>query len=362
MKRILIATPDFPPAAGGIQVLMARLAERISKYRVTVLTIEQDGAARFDATLPYGVIRIPIAGPHRISIAGLNAAIPLVTAKTSPSAIVSGHVVCGPGALVARKAFRTPVLSYVYAMELAVRRQLASIVLPRVDQTIAISEHSLRLAERCGANSSRLSLIHPGVDPPPQASGALGAEPIVLTIARLTNRYKGFDVMLRAMPLVLARVPAARWVVIGDGPLRAELEVNAASLALDGHVVFAGGVSDTERDAWLQQAQVFAMPSRVVAGGAGEGFGIAYLEAGRFGVPSVAGRDGGAVEAVLDGVTGMVVDPRDHVAVADAIASLLLDDERRRRYGRAARDHASRLSWERMARRVEGTIDAVLTR
>jgi glycosyltransferase involved in cell wall biosynthesis len=83
--------------------------------------------------------------------------------------------------------------------------------------------------------------------------------------------------MLEALTRVRARVPDVVWAVLGDGSLRREYERLAQKHRLDGQVQFLGSVSDAERDAWLDRARVFVMPSRVPEGGGGEGFGIAYM-------------------------------------------------------------------------------------
>ncbi len=169
--------------------------------------------------------------------------------------------------------------------------------------------------------------------------------------------------MLEALPAIRARVPGVRWVVVGDGPLRAELEARAARLGIRDIVTFAGAVSDAERDAWLDRAHVFAMPSRLPPGGAGgEGFGIVYLEAGAHGLPVVAGAAAGAVDAVLDGETGLLVAPNDPAAVAGAIADLLLDRDRARRLGEAGARRAAQLSWPRMVARVEDVLLEAIAR
>jgi glycosyltransferase involved in cell wall biosynthesis len=96
------------------------------------------------------------------------------------------------------------------------------------------------------------------------------------------------------------------------------------------------------------------MPSRLRPGGSGgEGFGIVYLEAGAHGLPCVGGNVAGALDAVVDGETGELVDPRDHLAVAEAVSGLLLDSERARRMGEAAARHAAELAWPAVGERVE---------
>jgi len=353
--RILIATPDFPPAPGGIQVLIDQLARHLEAHETVVLTLRQPGDHAFDRNLSYRVVRVPAPG-RRPAVLALNGALPFVAARMRAEAVISGHIVCAPGALIARRRLGVPVLQYVYAMELTARGKLAAAVLPRVDRTIAISEYARGLAEARGARPELTRTVKPGVDePPPVLVGARNQ--LIVTVARLQDRYKGFDVMLRALPLILARVPEAQWVILGDGPLHPELLATANRAGIGSRVRFLGQTSNRVRDEWLARARVFAMPSRVPPGGAGEGFGIVFLEAGRFGVPAVSGAEGGAAEAVLDGVSGTLVDPRDHLAVADAISDLLTDDELQRRYGAAARSRAAELSWEQMARGVETMLE-----
>jgi phosphatidylinositol alpha-1,6-mannosyltransferase len=210
-----------------------------------------------------------------------------------------------------------------------------------------------------GANPARVALINPGVDLPAVASieREQRGPPTLLTISRLEDRYKGHDVVLRALPLVRLHVPDVRWRVIGDGPLRPTLEERARTMGLGDSVQFLGLVSDEVRDRELAGANVFCMVSRIPADGfAGEGFGIVYLEANAFGLPVVAGATGGAVDAVVPGETGLLVDPEDHVAVADAVVALLLDRDLANRLGRGGRARAERLTWEATARSVEGEL------
>ena len=147
------------------------------------------------------------------------------------------------------------------------------------------------------------------------------------------------------------------WVVLGDGTLRPGIEALARSYGVASSICFEGTVSDEQRNAWLRRTHVLAMPSRLTAGGfAGEGFGIAYLEAGAYGKPVVAGNVGGALDAVLDGQTGLLVDPLDEVAVAEAIATLLLDPELARRLGTAGRRRAQEFAWPAIIERLQDTL------
>lgn len=355
--RVLVTTPDFPPQTGGIQLLVAQLVRHLEPLDVSVVTLDDRDAATTDRELGWTVHRVGRSGDHRLSVARLNAATIAQAARTRPDALVSAHIVTGMGALAAGRMLRVPTVQYTHAKELGTRGGLARRVLRHADAIIAVSSHTARGACECGARPERVHVVHPGVDAPENGAAPAAREPIILTVARLEDRYKGFDVLMRAMPLILARVPEARWVVVGDGPLREELEATAVRWNLDAHIEFAGPVTDGQRDALLARASLFAMPSRTPARiVGGEGFGIVYLEAARFGLPAIAGDAGGAVDAVLDGVTGLLVDPRDHVAVADAAVDLLLDPLLAGRLGAAGRARAAELSWSRMGREVRAIL------
>ncbi len=141
-----------------------------------------------------------------------------------------------------------------------------------------------------------------------------GRRPVIATVARLEPR-KGVDAVIRAMPDVLARHPGCIYAIAGGGEDRERLEQLAADLNVRQAVLFLGRVTSAEKAALLAMADVFAMPVRR-EGRSVEGFGISYSEAGWFGVPALAGRDGGAGDAVLDGETGLLCDgasqSRDH--------------------------------------------------
>ena len=220
----------------------------------------------------------------------LNASAVWQALRHRPQVILSCHVVMAPAAALIRRTLRVPVAQYLHGYELTARPRLTSFAVRHADANIAVSRFTRDLAIAAGAAPDRVHVIPNGVDPP-EASLDAQRDPVptVLTVGRLHRHYKGHDVMLRALPLIAARVPGVRWVVVGDGPLRAELESLAATDGLHDRVLFAGQVSDAERDAWFRRAQVFAMPARTPASGAGEGFGIVFLEANAYGLPVVAG-------------------------------------------------------------------------
>jgi phosphatidylinositol alpha-1,6-mannosyltransferase len=356
--RLLLLTPDFPPARGGIQLLSHRLATGIAGFDVEVVTLDAPGAAAFDASGSLRVRRVRTeerAGATRN--VPLNAAALARAQRHRPEVVLSMHMVVSPAAAAVRRLLGARTVQYFYAKEIGARPSLARFAVKHADTVIAISAYSAALVRAVGASPEHLTLIPPGVDLPEQTAPLPCERPTFLTIARLEDRYKGHDVLLRALPLIRAKVPDARWVVIGDGPLRSGLEDLADSLGVADAVQFLGAVSDEERNIWLRRAHALAMPSRLPAGGfAGEGFGIVYLEAGAYGKPVLAANVAGALDAVRDGETGLLVDPTDQLAVAEAMTRLLLDAELARRLGRAGAEWAQSFAWPRICERVAAVL------
>jgi phosphatidylinositol alpha-1,6-mannosyltransferase len=364
--RTLVLTPDFPPTPGGIQLLVHRVVSQASGLRCRVVTLDAAGADVFDGDCGVEVRRMrALPAPRSASVLALNGAALAEAASFRPEVVLSAHLVMSPAAAAIRRLLRVPVVQYFYGMEIGERPKLARFAARNAHASIAISEYTRSLILAAGGPEERIRLIHPGVDLPGGRAATERAErPTVLTVSRMEERYKGHDVMVRAMSIVAARVPDAQWVVIGDGPLRPAIAEQARAAGLGAETVrFLGSVGHEERDAWLDRAHVFAMPSRLPAGGlAGEGFGIVYLEANAHGCPAVAGNVGGATDAVLDGRTGLLVDPEDHIAVGEALVELLEDASRRREMGAAGARHAAALAWPRVAEQVGALIAETASR
>lgn len=353
--RLLILTPDYPPAPGGIQLVSERVAVGIDAFQTRVLTLAQPGARWYDGTRDIDIRRVGArALPHAAQLAVLNARAVGEALRFKPHVTLSMHVVTSPAAIAIKRALGVPVAQYFHGEEIGARPQLAALAAAQSDVAIAVSRYTADLVRARSAASAYMTIIPNGVWAPADATPEAAERPTFLTVARIQERYKGHDVLVRALALVRAKVPDVQWVVLGDGSLRGEIEVLARSYGVADSIRFLGAVSDEQRDAWLRRTHLLAMPSRLPAGGfGGEGFGIAYLEAGAYGKPVVAGNVGGALDAVLDGVTGLLVDPLDQLVVAEAIVRLLRDPELARRLGAAGRLHAQEHAWPTIIARLE---------
>ncbi|MGA2284813.1 MAG: glycosyltransferase [Dehalococcoidia bacterium] len=177
--------------------------------------------------------------------------------------------------------------------------------------------------------------------------GDLGDSFVIGSVGRLSPE-KGLKYLLEAMATVIREEPRARLLLAGDGPERAALGRLTSRLGLADRVEFAGEVAHERVPDMLARMDVFAMPSTW------EGFGVAALEAEAMELPVVASNVHGIPDVVEDGVSGILVPPKDVDALSRALLRLLRDGEERRRMGRAGRELvACRYSWTDSTRRME---------
>jgi len=212
--------------------------------------------------------------------------------------------------------------------------------------------------------SSKVRVIYNGIDPSlfeiPADLGlraSLGFRKGVKVIGVIANliHYKGHRFLLQACPEVKAKCPDVRFLLIGDGLLRGELETMAEELGVREEVIFLGSRNDIP--ALLSIIDVFVLPSLE------EGFSNAILEAMAAGKPVVATRVGGVPEAVIHGKTGLLVPPKDPQALADAIIGILSDPQQAEEMGKAGRERVKKeFSLDRMIREMERLYEELLTR
>jgi phosphatidylinositol alpha-1,6-mannosyltransferase len=364
VTRTLVVTNDFPPRQGGIQTFVAALLARRPPDSVVVLASDSPGSAAYDAALPYPVVRrpTPMLLPTR---ATARASVDLAGRYGCDSAFFGAAAPLGLIAPALRTAGIGHLVGATHGHEtgwvaLPGSRQLLQRIASHLDVLTYISEYTRGRLEPALGGRTTLAQLSPGVDVErftPDADGAavrrqygLGSAPVVVCVSRLVAR-KGQDVLVAGWPRVLDRHPDARLLLVGGGPAEASLRRAVSRLGLERSVVLTGPVAPDRLPAHYAAGDVFAMPCRTRRAGLDvEGLGMVFLEAAACGRPVVAGTSGGAPEAVQDGVTGHVVDPRSTDAVASAIAGLLDDPAKARAMGAAGRAWVEqRWSWATIA-------------
>ncbi len=366
MARHLLVTNDFPPKTGGIQIYLYELWRRLEDGRSTVLTANsREDATAFDSSSGLVVERIEASTLFLPSFRAYRA-IESAIERHRPELVLLDPA--WPLGLVGPWLSR-PYGVVLHGAEVTVPRRLPLVatslryVLRHAKVAICAGSFPEGEARRCAAEYlCPVVQVPPGVDPlrfrPLAAEDRVGVRRsmgfgpddfLVASYSRLVPR-KGMDTLIRASALLAASHPHLRVVVGGEGRDRPRLERLAARVTAP--VTFLGRVADEALPGWIGACDLMVMDCRSRwLGLEQEGFGIVFLEAAACQLAQVAGRSGGSVDAVLDGVTGLVVaNPRSVRELAAAINDLILDGDRRARFAGNARELAVfNFSWDRLA-------------
>jgi phosphatidyl-myo-inositol dimannoside synthase len=373
VARHLLVTNDFPPKIGGIQSYLWELWRRLPPDEVVVHTTPHRDAERFDAAQKFPIIRAPEPAllPQPLLVRRVNQ---LAREYEADFVVIDPAV---PAGLIG------PHLDFPYAVvlhgaEVTIpgrvpgTRTLLTRVLDGAIGVIAAGGYPAAEAERTAGHPLPTTIVPPGVDTDRieplddtsrraarQRLGVPVDAPLVVSVSRLVPR-KGMDTLIRAAARLKRARPDLTVAIAGKGRDRKRLDRLVAEL--DAPVRLLGRIPDADLTDLYGCADVFAMMCRTRWGGLEqEGFGIVFLEAAAAGVPQVAGRSGGAHEAVVHGETGLIVDDPESVTdTAAAIEEILTDDRVRRRMGSAARRRAeSEFSYEVLASRLHAAIAAM---
>jgi phosphatidyl-myo-inositol dimannoside synthase len=387
-KRCLVVANTFPPVHGGSAVVYDSLA-RFGHGRVSVLAPREDYRfgwpirfwREYDRAAPFRVHRIHLLRtglleeapslPHRIIAAlrdvtiriGLLRAIRRIARTEDIGVVCIGELVAsGWLAAISRRLFGLRSIIYVHGEEISSRmpydvdgRRRHS-ALAEADAIVAVSRFTrVALETTMGVPPEKITLISNGVDlqrfvrrerrPDLMARYGLVGRRVLLTVGRLYAR-KGMDRVIESLPAVLRVLPDVRYLLVGDGMYRAMLEQLADAHGVRDAVVFAGAVPDAELIDHYALADAFIMANREMPDGDTEGFGLVFLEANACGIPVIAGKAGGSVDAVTDEANGLVVNGDRPEQIAAAILRLFQDDALRERLVQTGTEVAARAGWD----------------
>ncbi len=366
----LLVTNDFPPKIGGIQTLLWELWRRLDPSSFAVLTTPHNGADQWDAQQPFRIERTrePVLLPHPGLVRHVNRLAAEIDADTVvldpalPLGLIGPHLDRPYSVLLHGAEVTVP--GRLPGSNLAIRHVLRGAV-----RVLAFGGYPAREAERaagrplpltvvpCGIDSGRFRPLDDGERRQVRERYGLHDGPLVLSLSRLVPR-KGMDVLIDAGARLADRVPDLQVAIGGSGRDRKRLEKRAADRRAP--VTFLGRVPEHDLASVYGAADVYAMLCRNRWRGLEqEGFGIVFLEAAAAGVPQIAGNSGGAAEAVVDGVTGLVVDdPLDVTAVEKAVGRLLDDESLRADMAATGRRRAiEEFDYDRLAPRLAAAIE-----
>lgn len=344
MKRTLLVTIDFPPMVGGVSNYWANLCRELPQDDLVVLAPEFDGSIDFDIQQNYLIYRKELISKLKWfwpKWLPLFFSVLKIVKQEKIQRIIVGHLLpTGTVALILKKILRIPYVVSVHGLDVAYtqashrKKHLAKKIVDNAERVISNSVFTKKLLQQYGlCDEDKVELVYPCAnikstnvpekirDNLIKGNNLLGKK-VILTVGRLIER-KGQDKILEALPQVLLSCPDAFYISVGHGPKKESLIEIAEKLGVSDNVCFYYDVMDYELPAFYTLADVFVMPCRELDDGDIEGFGIVFLEAGMFCKPVIAGRSGGAVEAVEHGNNGLLVDPININEIAQAIITLL---------------------------------------
>lgn len=378
MKRTMLVTLDFPPMVGGVASYWANLSRLMPSDNFFVLAEESDSSLDLDVNQSFLIYRRSLLSHRRWLWPKW---LPLfwemfrLARHLRIQKFIVAHVLpTGTAALILKKILRLPYVVSIHGLDIAWaqknqrKKWLAKLIFRNAEAVIVNSDFTRRELYRLGAVAAdKVHLVYPC----PNVSAAtatvsrveflkkynLENKKFILTVGRLIER-KGQEKVIEALPRVLSAAPDAVYLIVGQGPKLGELREKVKERKLDRQVKFFSDILDSELPAFYQNAALFVMPSRQLENGDVEGFGIVYLEANFYGLPVIAGRSGGAAEAVEQGVNGLLVDPANVNDIAQAIISLLTNENRARELGeRGRRRVMERFTWPEQARKLMRAIE-----
>ena len=354
-KKVLLVTNDLGPRAGGIETFILGLLEGLPKNSLLIYTSSQKGHAPFDAQLleKFGatVIRdrakillptpritrkaVGILKQYEIQNVWFGAAAPLgLMASQLRNGGASNIVALSHG-------------HEVWWAKIPILKQILRKIIKDVDKLGYLGAFTKNEISKATTEVNKLVQIAPGIDTnyfqPKKPNPALIAKyqlegrRVIVCVARLVHR-KGQDQLIKALPSILEKFPDAILLIVGQGPIEQMLRNSARQLGITHKVIFTGRVPHGDLADYICLGEVFAMPVRSrFFGFEVEGLGIAYLEASACGLPVVVGNSGGATDAVIDQVTGLLVDGTNVNEITDAICRLLADPAKAQAMGQAGR-------------------------
>jgi len=276
--------------------------------------------------------------------------------RTRPRIILSLHIGVLPVATALALAFRARLALMGLGREVWVRLPAwERFLVRRCSRLLAISSFTAEyFARRVGVRAERISIIRLPVGPLFQTAlmsretAPNGDSPLrLLSVSRIVPecRYKGLFSVAESLPEIISRMPDMRWVVVGGGDDLPRLRARCDELDVSAYVDFREDIDDAGLLAAYREADLFVLPSVAEPDAdppTGEGFGIVYVEAACFGLPSIASvKGGGALDFIEDGVSGITVPVDAPQALAETVERLGAAPEERHRLGEAARARVS---------------------
>ena len=349
----LIVTRAFPPELGGMQSLMWGLTKEMSKnFMIKVFADYQENHKEFDKKENFSIERVGgIKFLRKIRKAQL---INEFLKENKVQGIIADH-------WKSLELIKTNKKKYclIHGKEInhpkgsSLNKRIIN-VLNNVEKVIANSEFTKNLAINNGINQEKVKVINPGIDPVKnlnkktldKVESLLKIKtPRLITVSRMDKR-KNHEKIIMALRNLKQKYPNIVYICIGYGDEEENLKKLVEELNLGTQVMFFKDITDDLKNSLIAKSDIFVMPS-IIHKTSVEGFGIAYLEAAQYSVPSLGGKDGGASDAISHNKTGLICDGNNLDDVYSSLNSMI-ENRKYHELGKSAKDYVSKFQWEKI--------------
>ena len=350
----IIVTRSFPPEVGGMQNLMWGLTRSLSKINmVKVFADYQKNHEIFDEDISFSIERV--RGPKLIRKFRKSYLINnFLKNNKNISGIISDH-------WKSLENINTNIKKICLIHSKEINHKKGSWLNNRmlkifnnINYVVANSNFTKNLAIDLGVNSEKIVVINPGIEPInsiPQEN-INEAEKIyggktnrLITVSRFDKR-KNHEKVIMALRNLKEIYPDIIYVCIGYGDEEENIKKLVSELNLDNQVIFLKNISNDLKNALVASSNIFVMPS-IVDKKSVEGFGIAYVEAAQFGIPSIGGKDGGASDAIDHEKTGLICDGNNLDDIYSSINSML-ENKKYLELGKNAKEFVNKFQWSKI--------------
>jgi phosphatidylinositol alpha-1,6-mannosyltransferase len=349
----LIVTRSFPPEVGGMQNLMWGLTNELSKhYMIKVFADYQDNHKNFDEQVSFSIERV--SGIKLLRKYRKAQLVNEFIKENKIESIIADHW----KSLELIKTNKKKIC-LIHSKEINHEKKSnlnkrVLDVLNNVDTVIANSEFTKNLAIKIGVDEERIIVINPGVNPAEDLNKKSTDKvenllkhksPRLITVSRYDKR-KNHEKVIMALRNLKQIYPDIIYICVGHGDEEENIKKLVTELDLDEQVMFFKDISNELKNSLVAQSNIFVMPS-IIYKKSVEGFGIAFIEAAQYGIPSLGGIDGGAADAIDHGKTGLICDGNDLDAIYSSINSML-ENKKYLEYGKAAKENSVKFKWNKV--------------
>ena len=358
----LIVTRSFPPELGGMQSLMWGLSRELSKnYMIKVFADYIKGHKEFDEQASFTIERV--GGIKLLRKYRKSQLINEFIKENKIEGIIADH-------WKSLELIKSNKKKYclIHSKEInhpkgtSLNKRVLN-VLNNVEKVIANSKYTKNLAIDCGVSEDKIIVINPGIDRAEEldkrsldkVESLLKIKtPRLITVSRFDKR-KNHEKIIMALRNLKQIYPDIVYICIGHGDEEENIKKLVRELYLEGQVMFFKDISNELKNALIAKSNIFVMPS-IIHKKSVEGFGIAYVEAAQYGLPSLGGKDGGAADAIEHEKSGLICDGSSLDGIYSSIVSML-ENKKYLEYGKSAKDNVSKFYWSNIIKQYKKILD-----